>query len=117
MLSSLCSYASSSAFFTFETSEGDTPRIVSSGNDCPHCAVVLALSCRYYVTFETNEGDTPRIVVSAFGSSWASPKRGSVPVAWAVDPLLSVKFPALMDHFASTATANDSFIAGVAGAG
>jgi len=37
---------------------------------------------KYYVTFETNEGDTPRIVVSAFGSSWASPQRGTVPVAW-----------------------------------
>jgi len=72
---------------------------------------------KYYVVFETNEGDTPRIVDSAFGSSWASPKRGSVPVAWSVDPVLSERFPALMDYFASTATANDSFIGGVAGAG
>lgn len=72
---------------------------------------------KYYVTFETNEGDTPRIVDSAFGSSWASPLRGSVPVAWSVDPLLAERFPALMDYYASTATANDSFIGGVAGAG
>ena len=43
---------------------------------------------KYYVIFETNEGDTPRIVLSAFSSSWASPLRGSIPVAWAVDPLL-----------------------------
>ena len=41
------------------------------------------------MTFETNEGDTPRIVVSAFGSSWANPQRGSIPVAWSVDPLLA----------------------------
>ena len=72
---------------------------------------------KYYVTFETNEGDTPRIIVSSFGSSWASPKRGSIPVAWSVDPVLSERFPALMDYFATTATANDSFIGGVAGAG
>ena len=72
---------------------------------------------KYYVTFETNEGDTPRIVLSAFGSSWASPQRGSIPVAWAVDALLSERFPALMDFYASTATSNDSFIGGVAGAG
>lgn len=72
---------------------------------------------KYYVTFETNEGDTPRIVVSAFGSSWASPLRGSTPVAWSVDPLLAERFPAIMDHFATTATANDSFIAGVSGSG
>lgn len=72
---------------------------------------------RYYLTFETNEGDTPRIVVSAFGSSWASPQRGSLPVAWSVDPVLAERFPALMDYYATTATANDSFIGGVAGAG
>ena len=72
---------------------------------------------KYYVTFETNEGDTPRIVLSAFASSWASPQRGSVPVAWAVDALLSVRFPAMMDYFAATATSNESFIGGVAGAG
>jgi hypothetical protein len=46
---------------------------------------------KYYVTFETNEGDTPRILVSAFSSSWADPRRGSVPVAWAIDPWLAVK--------------------------
>ena len=72
---------------------------------------------KYYVTFETNEGDTPRIVVSAFGASWANPNRGSVPVAWSVDPVLFERFPALMDWYARTATANDSFIGGVAGGG
>jgi hypothetical protein len=36
--------------------------------------------------FETNEGDTPRIVTSQFTGAWLSPDRGSVPVAWAVDP-------------------------------
>jgi hypothetical protein len=58
-----------------------------------------------------------RIVLSAFGSAWASPQRGSIPVAWAVDPLLSERFPAMMDFYASTASSNDSFIGGVAGAG
>ena len=72
---------------------------------------------KYYLTFETNEGDTPRIIDSAFGSSWASPLRGSVPVAWSVDPVNSERFPALMDYFASTAKPTDSFIGGVAGAG
>ena len=72
---------------------------------------------KYYVTFQTNEGDTPRIVISAFGSSWSHPARGSMPVAWSVDPVLSVRFPALMDYYASTAKPTDSFIGGVAGAG
>lgn len=72
---------------------------------------------KYYVTFETNEGDTPRILVSAMGSSWASTRRGSLPVAWAVDPILAEQFPALFDYYSSTATVNDSFIAGVSGGG
>jgi hypothetical protein len=72
---------------------------------------------KYYVTFETNEGDTPRILVSAMASSWADARRGSLPVAWAIDPLLAERFPALFDHFAATATANDSFVMGTAGAG
>jgi hypothetical protein len=50
-------------------------------------------------------------------SSWPSPKRGSFPVAWAIDPLLAERFPALFDYYASTARANDSFISGTAGAG
>ena len=69
------------------------------------------------LTFQTNEGDTPRILVSAMASAWAQPERGSLPVAWAVDPLLADRFPALFDYFAATASANDSFIAGTAGAG
>jgi hypothetical protein len=45
-----------------------------------------------YIAFETNEGDTPRILTSQFLSQWMSPRRGSVPVAWAVDPMLGGGF-------------------------
>lgn len=70
-----------------------------------------------YVLFETNEGDTPRILSSLFTSAWLSADRGTVPVAWAVDPLLGELFPELWNVYASTATANDTFLAGVDGAG
>lgn len=70
-----------------------------------------------YLLFETNEGDTPRILTSQFTSAWLSPNRGSVPVAWAVDPALGTMFPALWNFYASSATANDSWVAGVDGAG
>ena len=40
-----------------------------------------------------------------------------LPIAWAIDPLLAERFPALFDFYASTATQNDTFIAGTAGAG
>eukprot|EP01045_Picozoa_sp_COSAG04_P000160 COSAG04_NODE_3_length_53939_cov_50.145431_50_plen_321_part_00 len=70
-----------------------------------------------YVLIETNEGDTPRIVVSAFSKSWTDPRRGSMPISWAIDPQLGEEFPALFDYFASTAGVNDSFISGPGGCG
>ena len=70
-----------------------------------------------YVIWQTNEGDTPRIVDSLMSSSWASDDRGSMPVAWSVDAVLAERFPFLFDHVSSTASANDSFVGGVAGAG
>ena len=63
---------------------------------------------KYYVTFETNEGDTPRILVSAMASSWTASERGTIPIAWAIDPLLAERFPALFDYFAATATRHAS---------
>ena len=70
-----------------------------------------------YVLLETNEGDTPRIVVSAFSKAWTDPRRGSLPVSWAIDPQLGEEFPALFDYFSSTAGVNDSFISGPGGCG
>eukprot|EP00928_Gymnodinium_smaydae_P081607 TRINITY_DN65093_c0_g1_i1.p1 TRINITY_DN65093_c0_g1~~TRINITY_DN65093_c0_g1_i1.p1 ORF type:complete len:650 (+),score=107.54 TRINITY_DN65093_c0_g1_i1:243-1952(+) len=70
-----------------------------------------------YVLIETNEGDTPRIVVSAFSKAWIDPRRGSLPISWAIDPMLGEEFPALFDYFSSTAGANDSFISGPGGCG
>ena len=64
-----------------------------------------------------HEGDTPRIVVSAFSKAWTDPRRGSLPVSWAIDPQLGEEFPALFDYFSSTAGVNDSFISGPGGCG
>ena len=66
-----------------------------------------------YLLFETNEGDTPRILTSQMDSAWMSPARGSVPIAWAVDPLLGQLFPELLNLYVQTATQNDSFVAGL----
>jgi hypothetical protein len=72
---------------------------------------------KFYVTFETNEGDTPRVLVSGISSSWARSSRGSLPIAWGIDPALAEIFPALFDYYVSTASSNDSFVAGPAGGG
>lgn len=70
-----------------------------------------------YVSFQSNEGDTPKIAAALQQDAWLDPRRGSVPVAWGVDPLTSVLAPGLWGFYASTATKNDSFFAATAGAG
>ena len=63
-----------------------------------------------YLLFETNEGDTPRILSSQFTSAWLSPNRGSVPIGWALDPLLGEMFPDLWNFYMESATINDTFV-------
>jgi hypothetical protein len=75
------------------------------------------LQKKVYVTFQTNEGDTPKIVAGFFGGSWLNPLRGSVPIAWGINLLLAREFPALMEYYAHTARANDTFFGGTSGAG
>ena len=70
-----------------------------------------------YAAFMTNEGDTPWVLAQLFSGAWLDPARGTVPIAWSIDPILAEMFPALFDFFAGSARANDSFVAGVAGAG
>lgn len=75
------------------------------------------LKKKVYITFQTNEGDTPKIVAGLFGGAWLNPQRGSAPVAWGVNLLLARTFPHLMEYYATTATANDTFFGGTSGAG
>ncbi len=75
------------------------------------------LEKKVYVTLQTNEGDTPKIVAGLFGGTWLNPQRGSAPVAWGVNLLLARTFPHLMEYYATTATANDTFFGGTSGAG
>jgi hypothetical protein len=48
---------------------------------------------------------------------WLDPRRGSVPIAWGIDPLILDVSPGLLDFYARTSTPNDTFFAGTAGAG
>jgi len=70
-----------------------------------------------YVTVMSNEGDTPKIAAALQQDAWIDPRRGSVPVAWGVNPLVFDLAPGLMQFYAGTATANDTFFAATAGAG
>ncbi len=82
-----------------------------------HPARTKRLESKYYITFQTNEGDTPKIVAGLMSGGWLSEQRGSVPIAWGINPYIAERFPALFEFYASTATANDTFFAGCSGAG
>jgi hypothetical protein len=45
------------------------------------------------------------------------PKRGQVPIGWAIDSELSMRFPVIYKHLYETKTPNDYFISGDSGAG
>ena len=51
------------------------------------------------------------------GMSWVSKERGSVPISWGVDTKVAENYPALLEFYAASAGVNDSFFAGVSGAG
>jgi len=77
----------------------------------------LTLQDHVYVAFQTNEGDTPKILAALQGGLWLNPARGSIPMSWGIDPLTAQFAPALLEFYAATATANDTFFAATAGAG
>jgi hypothetical protein len=82
-----------------------------------HDAGVPLEADRVYITWQSNEGDTPKIAAALQQGAWLDPARGSVPVAWGVNPALLDVAPGLLQFYADTATANDTFFAATAGAG
>ena len=70
-----------------------------------------------YVAFQTNEGDTPKFAAGLMGGAWIDAARGSVPLAWGINPLIAEVAPGLLEFYGNTATAADTFFAATAGAG
>jgi len=70
-----------------------------------------------YVAVQSNEGDTPKIAAALEQGVWLDPRRGSVPIAWGVDPITATIAPGLWAFYVATATRNDTFFAATAGAG
>lgn len=80
-------------------------------------ATIALESDHVYISWQTNEGDTPKIAAALQGGLWIDPARGSIPMSWGVNPLLQTFAPGLIEFYALTATANDSFFSATAGAG
>lgn len=72
---------------------------------------------KYQVVFMLSEGDTMKGPLPFFMGSWFDPDRGSIPFNWGINPLMAERFPAMLDYYYRTGTANDCFFAGCSGAG
>jgi hypothetical protein len=82
-----------------------------------HAAAPALQRDALYVAFQTNEGDTPKFAAGLMGGAWVDAARGSIPIAWGVNPLIAEVAPGLLEFYGSTASANDTFFAATAGAG
>ena len=72
------------------------------------------MTCTYGVGAATGLFVPSLAVGAGMGQAWPSAKRGSLPVAWALDFAMAPQFPALFDFFVGTARQNDTFIAALA---
>jgi hypothetical protein len=75
------------------------------------------VSQKTYILYYAGDYDSAAWFANLFKNLWDDPKRGSVPVAWAVNPNLYSRFPLLHSYLYKTRTANDFFVSGDSGAG
>jgi hypothetical protein len=75
------------------------------------------LQPKHYVIFYAGDGDAPKTIAGVQNGDWTDPARGTVPMAWGMQPYLMKLCPALMEYYAKAATPADSFFSGPSGAG
>ena len=72
---------------------------------------------RDYVMVYVGDYDSAAWLYQRMPDLWEDPRRGEVPLSWAISPVLAERAPMAMAHLWQTRTANDSFIAADNGAG
>ncbi|CAF3951370.1 unnamed protein product [Rotaria sp. Silwood2] len=75
------------------------------------------VSQKTYCLYYAGDYDSAAWFANKFKNLWDDPKRGSVPVAWAVNPNLYDRFPLLHPYLYQTRTVNDFFVSGDSGSG
>jgi hypothetical protein len=75
------------------------------------------LENKHYVLIYMGDYDSAAWLSRHVPLFWDDPNRGTLPIAWAFNPNLSDRVPHVFDHFYSTASPQDWFIAGDSGAG
>ncbi len=72
---------------------------------------------RDYAVFYVGDYDAAAWLHRAVPTLWEDPARGTVPLSWAISPVLERRAPAAMAHMWQTRSAQDAFMAGDNGAG
>jgi hypothetical protein len=70
-----------------------------------------------YVSFYVGDYDSAAWVFNELPSKWLDVNRGTVPLGWAINPTIAVRFPPIFEMMYSSLTANDRITSGDSGAG
>jgi hypothetical protein len=112
------------AFFSHYSSIQDQKRFVQNSLPSREQLIQQGLlneqnivSQRTYALYYAGDYDSASWFANKFKDLWDDPKRGSVPVAWAVNPNLYDRFPLLHPYIYQTRTAKDFFVSGDSGSG
>ena len=94
--------------------------LVADGLLTPEGTITPSISLLYF--FYAGDFDSAAWLASQLPPRWADAARGSVPIAWPIDPELSLRFPPAFDLLlfgtgAAAPTRNDVLTAGDSGAG
>jgi hypothetical protein len=96
------------------------------GRDVPHRQVpppaIGRIANKTYVVLAVSDGDNLDILAGRMQELWSEsidglPIRGTVPIAWSINPLLVDLAPPLLDAYYGSANPTDRFIAAPSGAG
>jgi hypothetical protein len=70
-----------------------------------------------YISFYVGDYDSAAWAFNELKGFWDDPNRGAVPLGWAVNPVLAIRFPPIFDYMYSTLRPNDRLTTGDSGAG
>jgi len=73
---------------------------------------------KIYLSLAITDGDNLGFMAYKMREElWNSSIRGSVPIAWSINPLMNEVAPSILHYFYATATENDTFVCGPSGSG
>jgi len=74
-------------------------------------------AARPFVAFYVGDYDSAAWLYCMLPKLWTDPARGTIPLGWAFNPALELRFPVGMAYVRRTASPLDTFVAGDSGAG